>query len=136
MNRIISSVFTALALVFLPREEAVAQTANELVGTWTIVSITREQNGKKTDYFGSNPQVQAIFETNGHFSTFFIRSDVPKFASNDREAGTPEENKSAVQGSVAYFGTYSISEADHTLNFHIEGQYIPKLEGNRSEPTL
>ena len=90
MNRIISAVVvTASALifgVFLP--EAVAQTAKDLVGTWTLVSITREQNGKETDYFGPNPQGQAIFEANGRFSIMFIRSDVPKFASNYREAGT------------------------------------------------
>jgi len=100
MNRIISSVFTASALifgVFLPKEEAVAQTAKDLVGTWTLVSITREQDGKKTDYFGPNPQGQAIFEPNGRFSIIFIRSDVAKFASNNREEGTTEENKAAMQ---------------------------------------
>jgi hypothetical protein len=53
MNRIISAVLTASALifgVFLPREESAAQTtAKDLVGTWTLVSITIEQDGKKTD---------------------------------------------------------------------------------------
>jgi hypothetical protein len=39
----------------------VAETAKDLVGTWTLVSITREQDGKKTDYFGPNPQGQLIF---------------------------------------------------------------------------
>ena len=132
MDRIISAVVTASALifgVFLPREEAVAQTAKDLVGTWTLVSITREQDGKKTDYFGPNPQGQAIFEPNGRFSVMFIRSDVPNFASNNREAGTPEENKAATQGSLAYFGTYSVSESDHTLNSHIEGSTFPNWRG-------
>ena len=49
MNRNISIVLTASALIFgvlLPREEAVAQTANELVGTWTLVSITLEKDGQ------------------------------------------------------------------------------------------
>ena len=70
MNRIISSVFTASALifgVFLPSEEAVAETATDLVGTWALVSITREQDGKKTDYFGPNPQGQLIFAPNDRF---------------------------------------------------------------------
>jgi hypothetical protein len=101
MNRVISSVFITLALifgVFLPRGAAVAQTAKDLVGTWTLASITREQDGKKTDYFGSNPQGQAILEADGRFSAFYLRSDVPNFASNNREAGTPEENKAAVAG--------------------------------------
>jgi hypothetical protein len=131
-NRLVLPFITTSALifaVFLPREEAVAQTAKDLVGTWTLVSITREQDGKMTDYFGPNPQGQAIFEPNGRFSIMFIRSDVPKFASNNREAGTPEENKAATEGSVAYFGTYSVSEADHTLNSHIEGSTFPNWRG-------
>ena len=48
MNRIISAVLTASALilgVFLPREESVAQTtAKDLVGPWTLVSIMIEQD--------------------------------------------------------------------------------------------
>src|SRR5207244_7465696 len=32
--------------------------------------------------------------------------DVPKFASNSRIAGTPEENKAAVHGGIATFGKY------------------------------
>ena len=39
----------------LPSEEAAAQaTAKGLVGTWTRVSITLEQDGKKTDFYGPN----------------------------------------------------------------------------------
>ena len=84
MNRMISSVLTTSALifgVFLSRGEAVAQTANELVGMWTLVSVTLEQDGKKTDMYGANPQGQAIFAPNGRFSIMFISPDVPKFAS-------------------------------------------------------
>jgi hypothetical protein len=104
MNRIISTVLTALALIFgfiLPNEEAVAQTAKELVGTWTLVSITFEQNGKKTDFYGPNPRGQLTFDADGHFSEILTRSDLPNFASNNRMAGTAEENKSIVLGSLA-----------------------------------
>src|ERR1700740_5463 len=84
MNRNISAVLTASVLifgVFLPREEAAAQMAKDLVGTWTLVSVTLEQDGKKTDMYGANPQGQLIFDPNGRFTTIFLRSDVPKFAS-------------------------------------------------------
>ena len=96
MNRMISSVLTASALifgVFLPRGGAVAQTAEELVGIWTLVSVTLEQDGEKTDMYGANPQGQAIFAPNGRFSIMFIRPDVPKFASANREAGTSKETR-------------------------------------------
>src|SRR5271165_5701636 len=132
MNRIISAVLTASALifgVFLPIEEAVAQTAKDLVGTWTLVSITIEQDGKKTDMYGPNPQGQAIFEPNGHFSIIITRSDLPKFASNNREAGTAEENKAIVQGSLANFGTYSVSETDKAITFHFEASTFPNSKG-------
>lgn len=128
MNRIILSVLIASAQifgVFLPREKAVAQTAKELVGMWTLVSVTLEQEDKKIDMYGANPQGQAIFAPNGRFSIMFTRSDVPKFASANREAGTPEENKAAVQGSIAYFGTYSVSETDKVIMYHIEGSTFP-----------
>ena len=132
MNRIISSARTTLALifgVFLLREEAVAQTAKDLVGTWTLVSLTVEQDGKKTDFFGPNPKGQLTYDADGHFSEILTRSDLPKFASNNREAGTPEENKAAVQGSIAYFGTYSVSEADKMITRHIENCTFPNWNG-------
>ena len=132
MNRIISSVLSASALllgVILPREEAVAQTAKDLVGTWTLVSLTLEKDGKKTDMYGPNPQGQRTYDPTGRFSEIITRSDLPKFASNNRQAGTPEENKAIVQGSTAFFGTYSVSEADHTLKYHIEASTFPNSKG-------
>ena len=132
MSRMISSVLTASALifgVFPPREQAGAQTAQELVGMWTLVSVTLEQDGEKTDMYGTNPQGQAIFAPNGRFSIMFIRSDTPKFASANREAGTSEENKAAVNGSIAYFGTYSVSETDKIIMYHLEGSTFPNWRG-------
>jgi len=132
MNRMISSVLIGSALifgVFLPRGHAVAQTAKELVGIWRLVSVTLEEDGKKTDMYGANPQGQAIFAPNGRFSIMFIRSDIPKFASANREAGTSEENKAAVNGSIAYFGTYLVSETDKAITYHLEGSTFPNWRG-------
>ena len=128
----ISSVLAASALifeVFLPRGGAAAQTAKELVGIWTLVAVTLEQDGKKTNMYGVNPQGQAIFAPNGRFSIMFIRSDFPKFASANRQAGTSEENKAAVNGSITYFGTYSVSETDRAIMYHLEGSTFPNWRG-------
>ena len=128
MNHMISSVLTGSALVFgifLLGAEAVAQTAKDLVGMWTLVSVTLVEDGKKIEMYGANPQGQAIFAPNGRFSIMFIRSDVPRFASSNREAGTAEENQAAVHGSIAYFGTYSVSETDKVIIYHIEGSTFP-----------
>ena len=84
---------------------------------------------KKVDYFGSNPQGQAIFDPNGRFSMIITRSDVPKLASKNREAGTAEENKAVVLGSIANYGTYSVNETDKALTLHIEGSTFPNWKG-------
>ena len=108
-------------------------TPKELVGTRTLVSITLEYDGKKMDFFGANPQGQLTFDPNGRFSVVITRSDVPKFASNSRDAGTSEENKTAMEGSIAYFGTYSVSEADTVIRYHIDGSTYPNWQGTDQE---
>jgi hypothetical protein len=109
-----------------------AQQANDLVGTWTLVSITLEKDGTKTDMYGPNPQGQTTLDANGHFSIIITRSDLPKFASNNREAGTPEENKAVVQGSIAFFGTYSVDvTAGKTIvTQHVESCTFPNFNGS------
>jgi hypothetical protein len=100
----------------------------ELVGTWTIVSITQEQDGKKIDLYGPNPQGRAIRDADGHFSYIVTRGDLPKFASN-RNSGTPEENKAVVQGSFAFFGTVTVNEAEKTYTIHTEVCTYPNWVG-------
>jgi Lipocalin-like domain len=132
MKRLILSFVTASALifgVFLPKEVAARTPAKHLVGTWTLVSVTLEQDGKKSDLFGPNPRGQVTFGPNGRMSFIITRSDIPKFASNNRQAGTPEENKAVVQGCIAYFGTYSVSEKDKTFTVHILGSTFPNWIG-------
>jgi hypothetical protein len=71
-----------------------AQTAQDLVGTWQLVSNTNvRQDGSKVDIFGSNPKGLYVFTSN-------VRPELPKFASNNRNEGTPDENKAIVQGSI------------------------------------
>jgi hypothetical protein len=115
--------------VILPNEEAAAQTAKDLVGTWTLVSITIEQDGKQIDFYGPNPRGQQTYDAKGRVSLIITRSDLPKFASNNRQSGTPEENKAVVQGSFAYFGTYTVDETAKTVTIHIESCSFPNWNG-------
>ena len=123
------SILTLAGLAISFTVPAFAQQANDLLGTWTLVSVTLEKDGTKTDFYGPNPQGQSTFDVNGRFSVIITRSDLPKFASNDRLAGTPEENKAIVQGSIASFGTYSVSETDKTYTQHVESSTFPNSIG-------
>jgi hypothetical protein len=96
----IRSVVTLIALTTSFAVPAFAQQANDLVGTWTLISVTLEKDGTKTDFYGPNPQGQSTYDANGRFSVIITRSDLPKFASNDRLAGTPEENKPSCRAAL------------------------------------
>jgi hypothetical protein len=112
------SAVTTLAFA-LSASNAVAQLAKDVVGSWTIVSAG--------DAYGPTPKGSLIFEPNGRFSIHLMRHDLPKYASNNRTQGTPAEYKATVEGSLSYFGTYSISGTD--LNLHIEGSTFPNWVG-------
>ena len=121
-----------VALMFLGVALQVhAQRAQDrLVGTWTLVSIYIEgPDGSRFDLFGANPTGLLIMDGNGRISMQLIGSDLPKFVSNGRLDGAPEENKAVVQGVLCYFGTYSVSDADRSLNIHIESSSFPNWKG-------
>jgi Lipocalin-like domain len=121
------SMAVALASAMLLTTPAMAQSQNWLVGSWTMVSATQTVDGRPQDYFGPHPLGQVIFGPDGHFSNILLRGDLAKFAQNNRLLGTPEENTAVVKGSIAYFGTYSLT--DDTLKMHITASSFPNWTG-------
>jgi hypothetical protein len=109
---------------------ALAQTAKDVVGTWDYVSAeTVAPDGKRSPTFGPNPKGIVIFQADGHYALIVTRSDAPKFASNNRMQGTPEENKAIVQGSISHFGKYTVNEADKTITFQVKTSTFPNWDG-------
>ena len=115
--------------------EAVAQQpaktlAEQFVGTWTLVELFyTTQNGTRIDSLGSDPMGRLRLDADGTFTLQIMRRGLPKFKSNNREQGTAEENRAVVQGTVSYFGTYSVNEADRIFAVHIEACSYPNFEG-------
>jgi hypothetical protein len=70
-----------------------------------------------------------ILTSDGHFSWQVFRSDRPRFLSNDRLNATMNEYKAAIDGSLAYFGTYSVDESNKSVRFKIEASTFPNSEG-------
>ncbi len=124
----IASAAFASGLLISVTGSAVAQTAKDLVGTWTCVSdVNIRPDGSRTDIFGPHLKGMAIFDGNGRFAYVNIDPDVPKFAASRRTQGTVEENKAAVLGGIALFGTYSVAEK--VIFFHVEGSTYPNWTG-------
>jgi hypothetical protein len=49
---------------------------------------------------------------NGHMSAIAMRAKLPNFALKNRSRGTAAEYRAKGQGSLAYFGTYSVEGTD------------------------
>jgi len=101
-----------------------AQTGKDIVGTWKPISVTvTGPDGRKSEPFGPNPNSILTFDANGRFVLVNTRPDLPKFASNNRMQGTAEENKAIVQGTIAYFRTYTV--VDKVIIHKLEGSTWP-----------
>ncbi len=101
----------------------------ELVGSWTLVAINNKSpDGKTVQTFGSNDGF-VVFDSNGKFIQALMRSDLPKFASNNRNSGSADENKAVILGSLAIFGTYAINN-DGTITLRIERSTFPNWNGS------
>jgi Lipocalin-like domain len=135
-----STVSLLILGISLPAGNAVAQQKSlkeQLVGTWKLVSSHNVRNdGSKIDVYGPNANGIVIYTSDGHFALVNTRSDLPKFASNSRDRGTPEEYKAVVQGSIAYFGTYTVNEADKVITAQIEGSTFPNAIGGPDQKRI
>jgi hypothetical protein len=130
------SAMTALGFVFLPGA-SIAQHKSlkeQIIGTWSLVSSeTVQQNGTRSPTFGPNAKGIAIFDHGGNYVFSFVSSNLPKFTHNNRNAGTAEENKAVVEGSLGHFGTYAVNEADSSFTLRIEGSTFPNWAGTEQK---
>ena len=111
--------------------------AQQIQGSWVLVSIYNEQDGKKIEPFGSKPRGSLILTPDGRFSMILMRASLPKFASNNRMQGSAEENQAVVQGSLAFYGTYAVaSEKDQTVIMRIEGNTFPNSDGQEQKRAM
>ena len=95
----------------LPADVFVQPAKEQIVGAWTLVSVTSEtDDGNKGEPFGPSPKGVIIFSSEGHFSLFQSCAEIPVIAANDRAKATPEEAQGIVASSIAYYGTYAIDE--------------------------
>jgi hypothetical protein len=125
-------LITALGLALLPTGALAQQKSlkEQIVGTWTVVSnYQQRQDGSRTNNFGNNPKGMAMFDSSGRFSWMLFGDPPKKFSANDRMQGTAEENKAAVHGTVAYYGTYTIDEAKGTVTYNMERSMFPNWDG-------
>ena len=127
---------SALALVTLC-SEASAQSKSlkdRLLGTWHfVIAEVTAPDGQKSFPFGPKPRGILIFTPEGDFAQIHIAGEVPKIASGNRLAATPEEYAGIMRGTIAQFGTYTVDEDEADVHDEVHGQHLPELGGHAAD---
>ncbi len=126
----------AIPLMMSPAGMAGAQqqqtaATNNLIGTWILKkwwNVADDGHEMPSPIEGNDMQGLLMFDAAGRYS-LIIASDRPKWKSPDRMEGTAEENRAAARGALAYFGTYSVNQSDHTFTLHVERSLHPNING-------
>ena len=145
-NRIFNSVITLVVLTFICMGQAIIKkkqhqqstktnTGNlttkmveKFIGTWKLVSTEGRPSGEKLE---RKPTGYIIYDSNGHvYVQIMLRNDRTKFISDGLAKATTEEKAAAYDSYVAYYGTYTINEAEGIIMHHVEGSLDPNEVGN------
>src|SRR5439155_9687527 len=88
----------------------VGSLANDLVGTWRLLSrIDRDASGPVDELtLGSDPVALLFFDRAGNFAAQFMKRD--RSVADAAPLFTGQNNTAAIGGYDAYFGTYEVDE--------------------------
>jgi Lipocalin-like domain len=129
MKRLVTHFAPTLALLLGATAYAQQQpTAQDLVGTWKLISEKVKRGDQTTEPLGSDPLGLMMLDRSGNVMMTISRRDLPRIAAKRRDAGTPEENKGILSGLLAYTGTYKV-DPEGALTYHIEASTFPNWIG-------
>jgi hypothetical protein len=93
-----ASLLLGLALASpAPAQSAAKSLKDQIVGHWQLVSVTVDGG---TPY-GASPQGSMFLDATGHLSVIVISDGGAR--------------------NIAYFGTYTLDDADKTMSIHVDG---------------
>ncbi|MDV3458288.1 lipocalin-like domain-containing protein [Sphingomonas sp. HF-S4] len=127
----VPAIAAALALsAGVLQAEVEGPPANEVLGTWQMVSATLEENGEVHRPYGARPAGMLVFTSDMRFVEVLTDADTPRFASDKRGEGTDAENQRAMSSSIGFFGTYTVDKSGRFTGNRVEGATFPNWVGS------
>jgi len=103
---------------------------DQLLGIWKLLSYEfRLSDGIVIRPMGQGVQGILMYDASGWMSLQIFDPERPQFATNDWMSGTPEEAKAALDGLMAYYGTWELNDKKGTVVHHIVGSSFPNWCG-------
>jgi hypothetical protein len=84
---------------------------------------------------GTDPVGRLIYDARGGMFIEIMRKERPRSRAAIPPQVTPEEAKSAFDGYIAYFGTYTLDETAHTVTHRVEASLFPNWVGTEQKRT-
>jgi Lipocalin-like domain len=103
---------------------------NKVVGMWRPETIQSTLNGEMMEPFGPKPSGLLCFHESMRFVELMSDPSVAHYASGSRESGTAEEDKAAMVGNLALFGTYTVDADGNFTGNTVEGCTFPNWIGD------
>lgn len=135
---LLAEILLLLAFPF----HGLAQSKNNLVGTWRLVSAKDTTDaGEVRDSYGANPTGFLTYTADGRMMAIIANGGRKSLSVADRISAPMEERAEAYSTFLAYAGTYSLSpdKVVHHVQVHSTQnlintdfvRFIEKLEANR-----
>jgi len=137
MRKFVIMTFVAVMLLGVSQITSSAQQpvkAAQLTGVWSLVEVYyTDAAGARVDSLGKDPRGRLRLDPDGTFTCQIMAQGLPKFKASNRENGTAEENHAVVKGSISYYGTYKVNEAEQVLDMVIDACTFPNFDGVRQQ---
>ena len=102
----------------------------QFVGTWKLILFEFHRSDGAVSYpLGRNPSGMIMYDGRGYMSGHVMRNDRQSFADADPLRGTAEETRMALEGYMAYCGTYDVNDQKQTVAHILECSLFPNWVG-------
>jgi hypothetical protein len=127
-----------LAATGLGSNPTVAATADDLVGSWQLLSYEdRDARGAVVYPYGRSPAGLLVYDSSGHMAIQIMKRPPPDVATDDWDKFTVSEKVALYDGYVAYFGRFEVDVARqvviHLPKADLSRLYIGKREERHFE---
>ena len=105
---------------------------DDFVGTWRLLTCAgRWSDGRVTQPYGDRPGGMLVYDGRGGFAGQIMAPGRPNFAADNLLKGGDAEVRAAFEGYVAYYGRYTVDEAQGLMIHLVEGSLFPNWIGER-----